>query len=68
MARHMGGSFVPSRTNEAKVKSIATRDGDGLAVMLLNQLQDRDLEYDLALSKDAPSTKPLAVRVDAGWP
>ena len=66
MARHMGGSFVPSRTNEAKVKSIATRDGDGLAVMLLNQLQDRDLEYDLALSKDAPSTKPLAVRVDAG--
>jgi hypothetical protein len=66
MARHMGGSFVPSRTNEAKVKSIATRDGDGLAVMLLNQLQDRDLEYDLALSKDATSTKPLAVRVDGG--
>ena len=66
MARHMGGSFVPSRTNDGKVKSIATRDGDGVAVMLLNQLQDRDLDYDLALSKDAASTKPLVVQVDAG--
>ena len=62
----MNGSFVPSRTSEGKVKSIATRDGDGLAVMLLNELPDRDLEYDIALSKDATSTKPLVVRVDAG--
>ena len=66
MARHMSGSFVPSRTSEPSVKSIATRDGDGLAVMLLNELQDRDLEYDLALSKDATSTRPLVVQVDAG--
>ena len=66
MARHMTGSFVASRTNESKVKSIATRGADALAVMLLNQAQDRDLEYDLALSKDATSTKPLAVQVDAG--
>jgi hypothetical protein len=66
MARHMGGRFVPSRTNEARVKSIATRDADGLAVMLLNQLQDGDVEYDLALSKDAASAKPLVIQVDAG--
>ena len=66
MARHMTGSFVPSRTSESRVKSIATRGPDGLAVMLLNQLQDRDLEYDLALSKDAKSTRPLVVHVDAG--
>jgi hypothetical protein len=66
MARHMKGTFVPSRTSEAGVKSIATRDRDGLAVMLLNELQDRDLEYDIALSKDGTSTRPLVVRVDAG--
>jgi len=65
MARHMAGSFVPSWTNESKLKVIATRGGNGLAVMLLNQLQDRDLDYDLALSKDAPSTRPVTVRVDA---
>ena len=29
--------------------------------MLLNELQDRDLEYDIALSKDATSTRPLVV-------
>ena len=66
MARHMGGAFLRSRTNEGQVKSIATRDGDGLAVMLLNQRQDRDLDYDLVLSMDASSTKPLVVQVDAG--
>jgi hypothetical protein len=66
LARNMKGSFVPSRTSEPKLKSIATRDGAGLAVMLLNQLQDRDLEYDLVLSKDEASQKPLVVRVDAG--
>lgn len=66
MARHMKGSFVASLTSEPRLKSIATRDGDGVAVMLLNQLQDRDLEYDIALSKDATSTRPLVVRVDAG--
>jgi hypothetical protein len=36
--------------------------------MILNPLLDRDLEYDLALSKDASSNKPLLVRVDAGLP
>jgi hypothetical protein len=66
MARHMKGSFVPSRTNETGVKSIATRDGDGLSVMLLNELHDRDLDADIALSKDATSTRPLVVQVDAG--
>lgn len=66
MARHMGGRFVASRTSESHVKSIATRDDDGLAVMLLNELQDRELEYDLALSKEATSKKPLVVQVDAG--
>ncbi len=66
MARHMKGSFVPSRTGEASVKSIATRDADGVAVLLLNEAQDRDLDTDLALAKDATSTRPLVVRVDAG--
>jgi hypothetical protein len=68
MARHMRGEFLPSTTSEAGVKSIATRDGAGLSVMLLNELQDRDLDYDLALSKGATSTKPLRVEVDAGLP
>ena len=66
MSRHMGGSWLPSRTSESKVKSIATRGPDGLAVMLLNELQDRDLEYDLLLAKDGTSSKPLSVHVDAG--
>ena len=68
MARHMTGSFVPSTTSESRVTSIATRGPDALAVMLLNPLQDRDLEYDLGLSTDVKSTKPLLVQVDAGLP
>jgi hypothetical protein len=66
MSRHMKGGFVPSRASEPGLKSIATRDGDGLAVMLLNELQDRDLEYEIVLSKDATPSRPLVVQVDAG--
>jgi hypothetical protein len=66
MSQHMKGSFVPSRTGEPGLKSIATRDGDGLAVMLLNELQDRDVEFDLVLSKETAATRPLVVHVDAG--
>ena len=68
MARHMVGRFVPSSTGDTNVKSIATRSDQALAVMILNESQDRDMDYEILFGREASSEKPLVVRVDAALP
>jgi len=68
MARHMVGRFVPSSTGDPEVKSIAARTDRSLAVMILNESADRDLDYEIVLGSGASSAKPLVVKVDVGLP
>lgn len=68
MARHMVGRFVPSSTRDPEVKSIATRSDRSVSVMVLNESEGRDLDYEIVLGGDASSEVPLVVRVDAALP
>ncbi len=68
MARHMTGSFLPSSTSDRRVKSIATRNAQGMAVMLLNQNKERDIDYELVFKPEPSLSGPLTVTVEAGLP
>lgn len=74
MSRHMRGNFLPSKHNAARVKSFATRDGDTLAILILNENLAEGGRVAIRLADAAPSSDaPYQVRVPvtgdgaAGW-
>jgi hypothetical protein len=68
IAQNMTGRFLPNSTNDREVKSIAVRTPKGVAVMLLNEALDRDLDYEVVFEPKAASSKSLVITVSAGLP
>ncbi len=65
MALNMKGKFLPSKTSNSFVKSIASISGDHICVMILNQSENDDFEFDLMLNGEQEPTKALNIFADA---
>ena len=66
MAHHMTGDFLPSKSSNSYVKSIASVNDDEICIMILNEDKVRDFSFDIMLNKNGDSSKPLLIHVDAG--
>lgn len=66
MAQNMHGQFMFTANNQRYVKTIASKSNDDFCVMIMNQSQNNDFDFDLVLNKDGKSRKLLSVYVDAG--
>jgi hypothetical protein len=64
MALNMKGSFLPTESSNAYVKTIGTKSDETICVMVLNSDQLNDFDFDLILNKEEHSEKPLTIRTD----
>lgn len=65
MAQYMKGNFLPTSDNQKYVKTIGSISTGQIAVLVLNQEQNKDLEFDIVLNKNGKSKKPLLINADA---
>jgi hypothetical protein len=66
MALNMKGSFLPTESNNSFVKTIGSKSSDEICVMILNQDEFHDFEFDLFLNKGGFSAKSLKITADIG--
>jgi hypothetical protein len=66
MARNMKGEFLPTRSSHSLVKTIGSRSRDEVCVMILNEDESHDFDFDIFLKQEGESGKPLTVHADAG--
>jgi hypothetical protein len=64
MALNMKGEFLQTQSNNSYVKSIGSISGSEICIMILNQDQFHDFDFDLFLNKDGDSGKPLMIHAD----
>lgn len=65
MSRHMKGSFVASSDNQDHVKTIATRDNESLAVMVMNQHEKDGYDFEIRFGNPgAASQHTLLIEVE----
>ena len=65
MAENMKGNFMSTTDNQKYVKTIGSKSGDQIAVLVMNQDQNLDFDFELVLAKDGKSKKPLVINADA---
>ena len=65
MAENMKGAFMNTTDNQKYVKTIGSISKDQIAVLVMNQDQNLDYEFDLVLGKVGKSKKPLVITADA---
>jgi hypothetical protein len=65
MAENMKGSYVNTSDNQKYVKTIASKSEDQIAILVMNQDQTTDFDFDIMLNKIGKSNKPLAIIADA---
>jgi hypothetical protein len=65
MAENMKGSFMTTSDNQKYVKTIASKSEDQIAILVMNQDQTTDFDFDIILNKNGKSKKPLAIIADA---
>ncbi len=63
MSRYLKGDFIKTYSNYSYVKSFATVTADEICVLLLNEDNTRDLEFELQFNKTDFSAKPLLINV-----
>jgi hypothetical protein len=66
MADNMKGKFLPTKSSNSYVKTIGSVSDAEICVMILNNDQFHDFEFDLFLNKEGLPTKPLTVYADIG--
>jgi len=66
MAQNMKGEFLASSGNNSYVKTIASISDDQICVMILNEDQYHDFDFDLFLGKAEDSGKALILQANAG--
>jgi len=66
MAINMRGDFLPTESSNSYVKTIGSESETEVCVMLLNNDQIHDFEFDLIFNQDGDSNNPLLVRADIG--
>jgi hypothetical protein len=65
MAENMKGNFMSTTDNQKYVKTIGSKSGDQIAVLVMNQDQNLDFDFEVVLTKDGKSKKPLVINADA---
>ncbi len=65
MAENMKGSYVTTSDNQKYVKIIASKSEDQIAILIMNQDQTTDFDFDIILNKNGKSKKQLAIIADA---
>jgi alpha-L-arabinofuranosidase len=59
------GSYLTTSDNQKYVKTIASKSEDQIAILVMNQDQTTDFDFDIMLNKIGKSNKPLAIIADA---
>jgi hypothetical protein len=65
MAENMKGSFMNTSDNQKYVKTIGARSDDQIAILIMNQDQYKDFDFDLVLAQDGKSKRALVINADA---
>ena len=66
MAQNMKGEFLPTSSNHGYVKTIGSMNEDEVCIMILNEDQVNDFNFDLVLNNIRKSEKPLVLKADIG--
>jgi hypothetical protein len=66
MALNMKGAFMNTESSNSFVKTIGSKGYNEICVMILNQDQFHDMDFDIFLNKSGFSKKPLKILADAG--
>jgi hypothetical protein len=66
MASNMKGDYLATRSSNSYVKTIASKSEDEICILILNEDQFNDFEFDILLNNTGSSSKPLTVVADAG--
>jgi hypothetical protein len=64
MAQNMTGRFMATSSNQKYVKTIGSRSDDQICVLVMNQDQNQDLEFDVMLNQKEKSLKALQIHAD----
>ena len=64
MAENMKGNFMSTTDNQKYVKTIGAKSGDQISILVMNQDQNTDFDFELVLAKDGKSKKPLVINAD----
>jgi hypothetical protein len=65
MAENMKGNFMNTSDNQRYVKTIGAKSSDQISVLVMNQDQNMDFDFEVVLTKDGKSKKPLVITTDA---
>jgi hypothetical protein len=65
MAGNMKGNFMNTTDNQKYVKTIGTKNSDQISILVMNQDQNMDFDFEVVLTKDGKSKKPLVINADA---
>ena len=65
MARNMEGRFMATSNNQKYVKTVGSINGDQICVLVMNEDQNHDFDFDLILKKEGQSSKALILHADA---
>ena len=65
MAENMTGSFLTTSDNQKYVKTIGSISKNQISILVMNQDQNSDFDFDIIFNKNGKSKKPLAINADA---
>jgi hypothetical protein len=65
MAQNMGNTFLTTADNQTYVKTVGSKSDKQICVLVMNEDQAKDFEFDIILDKSGTSTKALVVNADA---
>jgi hypothetical protein len=65
MAQTMKGGFMATSDNQQYVKTVGSKSGDQSCVLVMNEAQNQDFDFEVVLNKAGKSTKTLIINADA---
>jgi hypothetical protein len=65
MAENMKGSYVNTSDNQKYVKIISSKSEDQIAILIMNQDQTTDFDFDIIFNMNEKSKKPLVINAEA---
>ncbi len=66
MAENMSGNYLPTASNHKYVKTIASINNSKITILIMNQSLEEDFEFEINLSKNGKTDKPLIITADTG--
>jgi hypothetical protein len=65
MSENMKGSYMNTTDNQKYIKTIGSQSGNQISILVMNQDQNKDYDFDLVLNKNGKSKKGLVINADA---